>query len=242
MPGVGRFLEFSIATPDIRASLSFYGKLGFSQAEVGDAWTHPYAVVSDGRIVIGLHQHPEFVSSLTFVKPDLLKHLRAFAQLGLTFEFRRLGNDVFNELGWLDCDGHLIRLVEARTFSPSKRSPTERSACGYFSELALPAAARDTAKAQWERLGFVGVDEDADALPHVSCTSDTLELGLYDPAHVREPTLLFEVDDLDATRAAMALLDVIPGKRLPTVVKNLPAMVINAPEGTPILMTTAPAA
>ena len=53
---LGRFLEFSVATPDIRASLDFYTDLGFSSAEVGDAWPHPYAVVTDGRICLGLHQ------------------------------------------------------------------------------------------------------------------------------------------------------------------------------------------
>jgi catechol 2,3-dioxygenase-like lactoylglutathione lyase family enzyme len=236
---LGRFLEWSIATPDIRASLSFYAKLGFSQAEVGEAWTHPYAVVSDGRIVLGLHQHPDFISSLTFVKSDLLKHLHGLEQLGLTLEFRRLGNDVFNEIGWLDPAGHLIRLVEARTFSPPKRPGRERSACGYFSEIALPAAARDAAKAHWEQLGFVGMDEDEAVLPHVSCTSDTLELGLYDPADLREPTLLFEVDDLEATRAALESLGVAPGKRIPAAVKKLSALLVNAPEGTPILMAAA---
>ena len=50
---LGRFLEYSLATPDIRASLDFYTKLGFSQAEVGEAWPHPYAVVTDGRICLG---------------------------------------------------------------------------------------------------------------------------------------------------------------------------------------------
>jgi catechol 2,3-dioxygenase-like lactoylglutathione lyase family enzyme len=237
---LGRFLEFSIATRDIRASLNFYNKLGFSQAEVGEAWTHPYAVVSDGRIVLGLHQHPEFISSLTFVKPDLLKHLRDLERTGLTLEFRRLGNDVFNEIGWFDPAGHLIRLVEARTFSPPKRPSNQRSSCGYFVEMALPAPALDEAKAHWEQLGFVGVEENEAALPHLSCTSDTLELGLYDPADVPVPTLLFEIDDLRATLTTMESLDVTMSRRIPAAVKALPAMLINAPEGTPILMTAAP--
>ena len=234
---LGRFLELSIATQDIRASLSFYGKLGFSQAEVGDAWSHPYAVVTDGRIVVGLHQHPDFVTSLTFVKPELLKHLRALEQLGLSFEFRRLGNDVFNEIGWLDPAGHLVRLVEARTFSPPKRSANQRSACGYFREIGLPTSARAGAKAHWERLGFVGVDEEDAGLPHVSCTSDTLEIGLYDAADLQGITLCFEVDELGAARTAMASLDVAPGRRPPAAVKNLPALLVNAPEGTAILMS-----
>ncbi len=236
---LGRFLEFSIATPDIRASLSFYGKLGFSQAEVGEAWTHPYAVVSDGRIVLGLHQSAEFVSSLTFVKPDLLKHLGNLEKLALTFEFQRLGNDVFNEVGWCDPAGHLIRLVEARTFSPPERPPKARSSCGYFLEIALPAAARDAAKAHWENLGFVGMDDDECVLPHVSCTSDTIDVGFYDPTQLREPTLWFEVDDYRATLAALETLGVTPNKRIAAAVKNLPAVLINAPEGTPLLLAVA---
>ena len=69
---LGRFLEFSLAAPDVQASLDFYLSLGFSSAEVGDAWPHPYAVVTDGRICLGLHQEPIPAPSLTFVKPDLL--------------------------------------------------------------------------------------------------------------------------------------------------------------------------
>jgi len=48
--------SFSLSTPDIQASLDFYLGLGFTSAEVGDAWSHPYAVVTDGRICLGLHQ------------------------------------------------------------------------------------------------------------------------------------------------------------------------------------------
>src|SRR6202051_5387933 len=95
---LGRFLEFSIVTPDIRASLDFYGKLGFSQAEVGEAWTHPYAVLTDGRICLGFHLEPTFEASTTFVKPDLLKHLDGLERLGLKFAFRRLANHGFKEI------------------------------------------------------------------------------------------------------------------------------------------------
>jgi hypothetical protein len=99
---LGRFLEWSIPTPDIRASMDFYARLGFSETEVGEAWSHPYAVMTDGRLCLGLHQQADFPSSLTFVKPDLLAHLGQLDALGLEFEIRRLGNDVFNEVGWHD--------------------------------------------------------------------------------------------------------------------------------------------
>ena len=233
---LGRFLEYSIAAPDIGASLEFYTKLGFSQAEVGEAWPHPYAVVTDGRIHLGLHQHPLPAPSLTFVKQDLLRHLAVLEGLGVNFEFCRLGNDVFNELGWLDPSGHLVRLVEARTFSPTKRAATDISACGYFLEVALPAPGVEEAKAFWEKFGFVGMDEMSAALPHVSCTSDSIDIGLYRPSHLLAPTLVFDPGDVGGALARLAAAGIEPSGKPPAPLRQRPAAVLAAPEGTPILL------
>jgi catechol 2,3-dioxygenase-like lactoylglutathione lyase family enzyme len=235
---LGRFLEFSLATPDIQASLDFYTKLGFSQAEVGEAWLHPYAVVTDGRICLGLHQEAIPAPSMTFVRPDLLKHLETLEGLGLEFEFRRLGNDAFNEVGWFDPSGQLIRLIEARTFSPSKRVRTDTSRCGYFLEIALPTPDVYVSKAYWEQFGFVGMDETDDRLPHVTCTSDYIDLGLYAPSHLRRSTLRFEVDDVGGTVARLAEIGVSPSGEIPSPLRQMPAAVLVAPEGTPILLSS----
>ena len=237
---LGRFLEFSIATPDIRASLDFYGRLGFTQAQVGEAWTHPYAVVTDGRIYLGLHQEFIPAPAVTFVRPDLLRHLGALERLGLQFEIRRLGNDVFNELGWLDPSGHLIRLVEARTFSPSKRLAIDTSLCGYFLEIALPTVNRDEAKDFWETFGFVGIEEPDAPLPHISCTSDSVDIGLYEPAHLQGPTLLFEIGDVAGALGRLADIGILPTGHVPLPLRQRPATVLMAPEGTPILLVSAP--
>ncbi len=234
---LGRFLEFSLATPDIQASLDFYTRLGFSQADVGDTWLHPYAVVTDGRICIGLHQEAVPAPAITFIKPDLFKHLGRLEALGLEFEFRRLGNDVFNEVGWFDPSGQLVRLIEARTFSPSKRTGTDMSRCGYFLEIALPAEDLEASKLYWEQFGFVGMDERDDRLPHVSCTSDYIDLGLYEPSHIRRSTLRFEVDDVGGTLARLAEVGISPSGEIPLPLRQVPAAVLVAPEGTPILLS-----
>jgi catechol 2,3-dioxygenase-like lactoylglutathione lyase family enzyme len=234
---LGRFLEFSLCTPDIQASLDFYGKLGFSEAQVGETWTHPYCVVTDGRISLGLHQHSLQEPTLTFVKPGLLKHLEVLESRGIEFEYRRLGNDIFNEVAWKDPDGQMLRLIEARTFSPSKRAGTETSHCGYFTELALPCADFATGKEYWENLGFVGMDELHDRLPHVSCTSDFIDLGLYPPGALRHPGLRFEVEHMDAALAALHALGISPSRDAAARAARY-AMLI-APEGTPILIAAA---
>jgi catechol 2,3-dioxygenase-like lactoylglutathione lyase family enzyme len=236
---LGRFLEFSLTTPDVRASLDFYSRLGFSQAEVGETWQHPYAVVTDGRIHLGLHQQEVPGPVITFVKPDLLKSLQPIEALGVMFEYRRLGNDVFNEVGWLDPSGQGVRMIEARTFSPSKRLTTQLSACGYFLEIALPTPNIEAAKFYWEQFGFVGIDDAEDLLPHVSCTSDTVDLGLYDHTQLRRPALRFEVDDLPRTRAELAAIGMLPDGNLQSRLRPAAVLAFTAPEGTPILLTTA---
>ena len=237
---LGRFLEFSLATPDIQASLDFYTRLGFSQAAVGEAWFHPYAVVTDGRICLGLHQEPMAAPSVTFVRPGLLKYLETLEGLGMEFEFRRLGNDVFNEVGWFDPSGQLVRLVEARTFSPSKRLANDTSHCGYFLEIAMPAPDRESAKAYWEDFGFVGMDQPDDRLPHIACTSDFIDVGLYHPADLRRATLRFEVDDVGGTLAHLADKGIVPNGEMPPGLRSVPAAALVAPEGTPILVTGPP--
>jgi catechol 2,3-dioxygenase-like lactoylglutathione lyase family enzyme len=234
---LGRFLEFSLSTPDVQASLDFYLKLGFSEAQVGETWSHPYGVVTDGRICLGLHQQGVTEPTLTFVKPGLLKHLEHLEARGVEVEHRRLGNDVFNEVAWRDPDGQLLRLIEARTFSPSKRSNTETSRCGYFVEIALPSASLDTGKSYWENLGFVGMDELDDHLPHVTCTSDFIDIGLYEPGALRRSALRFEVENVAAALAVLALAGILPVKD--AALRGPHAALLIAPEGTPILLVAA---
>lgn len=236
---LGRFLEFSAPTTDIRDSLAFYEKLGFTQAEVGAVWAHPYAVVTDGRIHVGLHQDGTAVPALTFVKPGLLAHLDVLERLGVGLLYRRLGNDVFNEAAWLDPSGHMIRLVEARTFSPGKRSARQQSLCGYFAEIALPADSLADAKAYWESLGFVGLDEPGAPLPHVSCTSDTIDVGLYDAQHLGRPALEFETENLAARVADLAEKGIEPAGGMPQTWRDVPLAAYLAPEGTQILLLAA---
>jgi catechol 2,3-dioxygenase-like lactoylglutathione lyase family enzyme len=235
---LGRFSELSIRTPDIRASLDFYARLGFTPAEVGEAWSHPYAVLTDGRLNIGLHQELEADTSVTFVKADLLRNLNALETDGVELEFRHLGNDVFNEIGWRDPSGQLIRLVEARTFSPQAQTANSESACGYFLEIGLPSEALESSKAYWEKFGFVGIDEAAAALPHVCCTSNTVNIGLYDRSDLARVSLLFNVDDRDAMLNGLASRGIEPATKLPAALSRLQASLFIAPEGTPIIVTS----
>jgi hypothetical protein len=101
----------------------------------------------------------------------------------------------------------------------------------------LPAPDLEHAKQYWEYFGFVGMDELGDALPHISCTSDFLDLGLYRPSDLRRASLRFEVDDVGGALAQLAEIGVLPSGEIPPALRGTPAAVLTAPEGTAILMT-----
>ncbi len=236
---IGRFLEISVHAPDVLASLAFYERLGFVQASTGEAWPYPYAVVTDGRIGIGLHQR-ELPRSplLAFVLPDLFTHLEAFEQLGVEFESRRLGGDVFNEASFAAPGGHGVRLLEARTYSPTARRPGDTSRLGWFEEIALPVADVAAAGRYWERFGFVQAEEGDDPYPHLGLTSDTLNVALLPSGAIGGPALTFTDAAMGERVAALQAAGFEFARTLPGALDPARHALLVAPEGTRLLLAT----
>jgi catechol 2,3-dioxygenase-like lactoylglutathione lyase family enzyme len=235
---LGRFLEVSIHAPEPLESLAFYERLGFTQAAVGDTWSHPYAVVTDGRLFLGLHRY-EFPSpSLTFVQPDLMANLERIEALGIELAFRRVGGDEFNEAGFTDPDGQMITLLEARTFSPPARRSHETSRLGWFEELALPARDLEASARWWERLGFVAAETTEEPWPHIGLTSDSIDVGLAGGAALRAPMLVFKEPDMAERIRALADSGIGFSRGLPKGLEPRENALLTAPEGTMLLLTT----
>ena len=193
---LGEFLELSLTAADPLESLAFWQKAGFVSEPVGGAWRHPYAALTDGRIHIGIHQHALAGPALTFVCQGLRERVEPLEALGIEFEFIHLGADRFNELGFLDPDGHLVRLVEARTFSLAT-DPPEHSRFGWFGEYRLPVRSAVASATYWERLGLL-------CAPHarlndarlLACTG--FNLGAHEDRALRAPALAFYDEGMGA--------------------------------------------
>jgi catechol 2,3-dioxygenase-like lactoylglutathione lyase family enzyme len=237
---IGRFLEVSVHAPDVLASLEFYERLGFTQLATGEAWSYPYAVVTDGRLAIGLHRR-ELPQSplLTFVLPELFEHVDQIERLGIEFLTRRLGGDVFNEASFETPGGHVVRLLEARTFSPSQREPAATSRLGWFEEVSLPVDDIKAAGDFWERLGFASVEEGEDPLPHIGLTSDSLNVALVDSGTLGRPALTFTDAGMAGRVRALRDTGIDFARRLPAGLDPAHHGLLVAPEGTQLLLVTA---
>lgn len=189
---LGDFLEFSLATRDMLESLEFYRKLGFVEAPARDAWQHPYTVVTDGRLYIGLHKRETASPALTFALPELRKQLPNLESLGIEFEFCNIELHRFNEAGFLDPEGGLVALLEARTYSPVHAEV--QTLCGYFLEYRLPVRDEDATLRFWDALGLMA-DKDEAGQARVSWSGINIVL---EPRSARSrPALVFANSDLD---------------------------------------------
>jgi catechol 2,3-dioxygenase-like lactoylglutathione lyase family enzyme len=234
---LGRFLEISVRASDIPESLAFYESLGFVQATVGDTWGHPYAVITDGRLHLGLHGREFESPALTWVQPDLASHVAGLQALGVDLTVERLAEDALHEIGFVDPSGQMITLLEARTFSPPPVSPTHATQLGYFEEFGVPTGDLERATAFWDALGFVAFDPVRVPFTKVVAAGRDLNVGLYD-TDLRRPVLTFSDPGMPGRITALREQGHRFVERLPRGMNPRENALLEAPEGTWLLLTT----
>jgi catechol 2,3-dioxygenase-like lactoylglutathione lyase family enzyme len=230
---LGRFLEVSVAALDIPASIAFYESLGFVQAVTGDARDYPYAVVTDGRLYVGLHGAGIEAPTLTWVHPGLSAHAARLEALGIELESSRLGDDTLHEIAFADPSGQRIAVLEARTFSPPARPASSR--LGYFEEYGIPTLDLETAARWWEALGLVAFDPVTEPLPKLVATSSDLNVGLYD-LDLRRTVLAFSDPGMPQRVAELRAQGYCFVERLPRGLNLREFALLEAPEGTWLLL------
>lgn len=196
-----RFLEISVAAPDLLESLHFYRTLGFTELLTTDAWRHGYAVVTDGSISIGLHAREFAREYATLVLNDLA---RTALQLGdrVLVDEMHIDQDTFNAIRLVDNDGYGLMLVEARTFSPHSGA-TPAALIGQLIEYTLPV--RDALKsaqfwAPWTQQSL-GIQQSPRM--HMRLGLAGIPLGLSELASGRRPMLSYRTDDLASLGVAL---------------------------------------
>ena len=231
-----RFLEISVYAPEIRDSLAFYESLGFVQAPVGEAFSHPYAVVTDGRLFLGLHGQTIPAPALTFVMPHLMRGIEQLEELGIELEDMQLGNEVFNRVSFRDPSGQCVNVFEARTFSPPQFETASATTCGYFSEFGVPVREQGPMRGFWEALGFVAWDEQSEPFARTAITSDHLNLALYRSRAFRQPVLTFEDRDMRERLARLKERGFQLSDEMPDSLDESSNAILIAPEGTRLLL------
>jgi len=229
MVSIGHFLELSVPADDIQKSLSFYRELGFTELQVGDIRNYFYAVVTDGRIAIGLHGAGIDEATLTFVKPSLAEHIRDFEDTIVDLSFQQLGLEQFHEAGFYDFDGHRLMMMEARTFSRTYLDEFPVPLLGHSTEISLRCQSLEQSVTFWEEISFVVDDRPDDG--SVNLMAPGITVGLRQALPWPEPVLRFRPENTEA------LLEVLKQKDI----RSSPSedgYLVTSPEGTRLLLVT----
>lgn len=224
---LGEFLEFSLSSPDLLASMDFYLKLGLREASTGSSWKHPYAVFGDGHIHIGLHRREPCAPALSFVLPDLRRQLDSFKAIGIEFAYTSIEPHKFHHAAFEAPDGTLVTLLEARTFSPLREPGVASSVCGYFLEYRLPVFDPEDSAHFWESLGLIVSQEGETGYLQVSWGG--INLGLTRSGRNARPTLVFANPNLEETATVLEMRGL-------AVQKDEEGLRLAAPEGVNLLL------
>jgi len=231
---LGRFLELSLATADIAASVDFYERLGFTQLPCNDAWPHAYCALTDGRLCLGLHRYESPATSLCFVHSGLLAHADRLETGGLRSSERHLGFEEFHHVRYAAPDGQTLTLLEARTCSPP--APRAAPPCGWWSAWSVPSRDFAASAAYWERLDFIAHEVEALPIEHQPLSTDHLNLALHRPEDLRWPALVFASDRMEEIVSGLQAREFDTRRGLPAGLEPRCNGLLAAPEGTRLLL------
>jgi len=196
-------------------------------------------VMTDGRLYVGLHQYKFPSPTITYVKRGVAQHVHGIEKLGVEIAWKRVGEDAFNEFGFLDPSGQAVRVQEAPTHFSSERNRGESSLCGDFAEFSVPAADFEAMREFWEKLGFVAMTETDVPYVRMSMTSDHLDLAVHHARTLDQPMLVFAAADMGERIDRLRSLDVVMSDDLPRGLDPRHAALLRAPESTALLLISA---
>ncbi|MDJ0926375.1 MAG: hypothetical protein QNJ73_01900 [Gammaproteobacteria bacterium] len=223
----GKFLELSVPTLDIQASLGFYRDLGFTELPTGDVRTYFYAVVTDGHIAIGLHGSLLEQPALSFVQSDVAARVRELEAAGVEMLVRRLGIEEFNEAGFCDPDENFVMLLEAPTFSTVTGNDVDVPVIGHAVGIRVASRRPEETSQFWESYGFA-LDETGDE-DLLRLLAPGLVLEFDRRARGAMPVLHFRGADRDALLAGLERGGIEPKQ-------DADGLILTAPEGTQLLV------
>ena len=196
---LGRFHEISLSTGDLAASIGFWHEQGWTQAKVRPVWPQPYAALSYGALVIGLHEYRFPSPSVTCVHPDIATALEEHRDAGMVIAFAKTGPGVFNEFGFRDPADQMITLLEAVTHDAL---PTSDRA--FFS---LPSPDPELSLRFWGLLGAVPDGVAPEDWPCTRRTAGGLPLAIHPQDDHDGPTIVRTLSGGDVRVQARTVLE-----------------------------------
>lgn len=237
LPDLGHLLEISIPVAEPAVALATFRSLGLREVPVPDFAPGPLAVVTDGRLALGLYAAESDLDgpTPTFVRPNLRAHARAMEAAGIELLEAELADDTFHRAAFGDPNDLRAVLLEARTFAPVEPEPGLVPACGRFVELSVATRSLDESTSFWTALGFSVVAEHDSPHPSRRLEGHGLALGFHETGRFRT-ALTFAAPQLDARLEYLRAKGFEPRPSSPLTAGDVRSATLVAPGGIPFFL------
>ena len=190
-----RFLEYSVPCDNVLETLGFFQELGFTALPTNDIWNYPYAVITDGRCFLGLHEKNYFEQltnqpRMSFVHEEIKLVTDFLRDNSFSILKSSISEDEFQHTICKGLNQADINIVAARSFSPPPKENRKDSLLGYFRGIVMPTANLEKSFKFWEQMGML-VMETANENA-ISVSANHLNMLLVDDDNHKIPGLLFE--------------------------------------------------
>ena len=199
---LGAFVEFSLSVKDARQSQKFFESLGFESTPAPHA-DYAMAAVTDGMIVIALHQ-AEFQSpALTYYGSDLSACIPVLEASGTAFTVLQKENGEASQIAFTDSNGqHVILQKRASPYPANLRfrmipqagpqaTNTSFSKLGMLGEYSIATQDRAASAAFWRLLGFEKTHESDTPYPWGIYSDGRTVIGIHQTTEFKKPALSF---------------------------------------------------
>ncbi len=235
---LGDTVHVTIGVPDLAASLAFYGQIGFGITEQADE-PYPWAILSDGQLVLGLHQDGLVYRGLTYFAPDMGDRVEALAALGLEFVARREDQGRFIQAIFVGADNLAISLIAygGHDHEPPLSQPNPRLKT--FGEYSLGVTDLEASIAYWQQLGFELAHRDKAPYPWAILRDGLMILGLHQQTEFSGPAITYFAPDMPARIQGLAEAGVPLVREFANAEGIIAGAKLVAPDGQEILLFTA---
>lgn len=219
-PVLGTVTAFTIATPDLERSLTYYRQLGFSEVLPAE-WPFPWIQISDGVVLIMLRKDVEPYIALTYYTKDAGKTAKDLEAKGISFSQKANPKDMMKRYVFQSPDGVNISIVSGvegfrqpvgpgmLAMPPEDYTKPEKyvnKVCGLYGEFAQPVKDLQAAIAFWKLLGFEVVSKFHSPYSWAILSDGLSVIGLHQTTHFSQPAITYFAADmkkkLDELKAA----------------------------------------